>query len=340
VKRTVWEESPYPVTVLEPDHRRAAELGIAAHSWLGAVVAQSGGLLVDVSGTRTGWERCSPVRSTNADRSWPGRLVAVQNRAPLRRWLMTGNAQPGRVGYRDIANDLRQQIDSGELPPGSKVPGENDLTSRYGVAQPTARHALDVLKNEGLIIAKRGSGTFVREFKPIRRVSPDRLKATSWGSGRPVWSTDVGTRPRTEAVTVNVELAPAPVAEVLELDDGARVVIRRRRYVVDDKPVQLATSYYPEVLVAGSAIMNVDTGKGGAYARLTELGHEPTRFREELRIRMPRETERKDLDLAQGTPIALIVRAAYTAEGRPVEVNEMVLDSSAYVIEYKFASHD
>ncbi|MFD4642125.1 DUF2625 family protein [Lentzea sp. NPDC058436] len=54
MRRTAWEavmwsvaESPYPVTVLEPDHRRAAELGIAADSWLGAVVAHSGGLLVD-----------------------------------------------------------------------------------------------------------------------------------------------------------------------------------------------------------------------------------------------------------------------------------------------------
>lgn len=194
---------------------------------------------------------------------------------------MTDNAQRGCVGYRDIANDLRQQIDSGELPPGSKIPGENDLMSQYGVEQPTARRALDVLKNEGLIVANRGSGTFVREFKPIRRVSPDRLQAnTSWGAGRPIWNTDVGTRPRTEGVTVDVELPPAAIAKVLQLADGARVVTRRRRYVVDDKPVQLSTSYYPEALVSGSAITEVDTGEGGAYARLKELGHEPTRFRD------------------------------------------------------------
>ncbi|MEV6240380.1 GntR family transcriptional regulator [Lentzea sp. NPDC051838] len=254
---------------------------------------------------------------------------------------MTDNAQPGRVGYRDIANDLRQQIDSGSLPPGSRIPGENDLMGQYGVEQPTARRALDVLKNEGLIVAKRGSGTFVREFKPIRRVSPDRLQAnTSWGAGRPIWSTDVGTRPRTEGVTVDVELPPAAVAEVLKLDESARVVTRRRRYVVDEKPVQLATSYYPEALVAGSPITEINTGEGGAYARLRELGHEPTKFREELRTRMPREAERQALDLAQGTPVILIVRTAFTADDQPVEVNEMVLDSAAYVLEYKFTSED
>ena len=252
---------------------------------------------------------------------------------------MTDDAQPGRVGYREIADDLRRQIDSGELPPGGKVPGENDLTSRYGVAQLTARHALDVLKSEGLIVAKRGSGTFVREFKPIRRVSPDRLQAgTSWGAGQPIWVTDVGTRPRTENVSVVAELPPAPVAEVLELDVADLVVVRRRTYVVDDKPVQLATSYYPETLVAGSPIAEINTGEGGAYARLTELGYEPVRFREEVRVRMPREAERTALDLTQDMPIVLIVRTAYTAADQPIEVTEMVLDSAAYVLEYKFTS--
>ncbi|WP_394615560.1 GntR family transcriptional regulator [Lentzea sp. JNUCC 0626] len=254
---------------------------------------------------------------------------------------MTDNAQPGRVGYREIADDLRRQIDSGELPPGSKVPGENDIISRYGVANLTARHALDVLKSEGLIIAKRGSGTFVREFKPIRRVSPDRLRSsTSWGSGRPIWATDVGTRPRTENVSVAVEAAPASIAEVLELDENATVVVRRRTYVVDDKPVQVATSYYPESLVAGSAITEVNTGDGGAYARLRDLGHEPVKFREELRVRTPREAERKALDLTPDMPIVLITRTAYTASDQPVEISEMVLDSAAYILEYKFTSED
>lgn len=243
-------------------------------------------------------------------------------------------------GYRDIADELRQQIDSGELPPGSKVPGENDLMNRHGVERMTARHALDVLKNEGLIVARRGAGTFVRDFKPIRRVSPDRLKSATWGSGKSIWGVDVGARARAEDVTVGVEPPSSLVADALKLGAGAQVVVRRRRYVVDGKPVQLAVSSYPEELVAGSAIAEISTGDGGAYARLAELGFEPVRFCEELRIRMPREAEGQALELAQGTPVVLIVRTAYTADERPVEVTEMVLDSASYVLEYRFTSHD
>lgn len=245
-----------------------------------------------------------------------------------------------RVGYREIADELRQEIDSGQLKPGAKVPGENDLMAKYGVEQPTARRALDVLKNEGLVVAKRGSGTFVREFRPIRRVSPDRLKTVVWGAGRSIWSADLGVRPMDQGTEVTTEPAPPIVAHVLEVDEGTAVVVRRRRFAVEDKPVQLATSYYPAHLVEGSPITQPNTGEGGSYARLGDLGYKPVRFREELRTRMPREHERQTLDLAQGTPVIEIVRTAYTSEDLPVEVNLMVLDGASYVLEYKFTADD
>ena len=56
---------------------------------------------------------------------------------------------------------------------------------------------------------------------------------------------------------------------------------------LDDKPVLLATSYLPASVVAGSAITREDTGPGGTYARLAELGYKPVHFREEIRSRMP-----------------------------------------------------
>ncbi|MFC6090562.1 GntR family transcriptional regulator [Saccharothrix lopnurensis] len=245
-----------------------------------------------------------------------------------------------RMGYREIADELRQEIDSGQLKPGEKVPGENDLMTKYGVEQPTARRALDVLKNEGLVIAKRGSGTYVREFRPIRRVSPDRLKTVVWGTGRSIWSADLGIRPLAQGTEVTTEPAPSIVAHVLGLEEGTAVIVRRRTFAVEDKPVQIATSYYPAYLVEGSAITQANTGEGGSYARLAELGHKPMRFREELRTRMPREHERQTLDLAQGTPVVEIVRTAYTNEDLPVEVNLMVLDGASYVLEYKFSADD
>ncbi|MCP3799119.1 GntR family transcriptional regulator [Allokutzneria sp. A3M-2-11 16] len=244
-----------------------------------------------------------------------------------------------RHGYREIADEIRSLIDSGALPPGSKVLGENEIMAQYGVEQPTARRALDVLKNEGLIVARRGSGTYVREFRPIRRVSPDRLNKTVWGSDRSIWSATDNRRLSVTDVRVSKESAPPHIAHVLALTPEEQVIVRRRRYVVEEQSIQLATTYYPAALVKDSAIAEADTGVGGAYARLKDLGHEPVHFREELRTRMPRADEVKALQLVQGTPVIEIMRTAYTEANVPVELNEMVLDSSSYVLEYKFSAH-
>jgi GntR family transcriptional regulator len=243
------------------------------------------------------------------------------------------------VGYRVIAEALREQIDSGNLAPGSKVPSENELMAIYGVEQPTARRALEVLKNEGLIIARRGAGTFVREFRLYRRRSPARLAESGWGSGQSIWESDAADRTtRVDRIEVTVEDASVDVARVLGVGVGDQVVVRRRRYLVDDVPIQFATSYYAERLVRGTRIAEPDTGAGGVYARLADLGHKPVNFREELRSRMPRDAETKLLELAQGTPVIVVVRTAYTADDQAVELNEMVLDASSYILEYDFTS--
>lgn len=252
---------------------------------------------------------------------------------------MSQRQTSGRTGYRAIAEDLRERIDSGDLVPGSKIPSENELMATYGVEQPTARRALEVLKNEGLIIARRGAGTFVREFRTFRRLSPARLKETVWGSGGSIWQCDDGDRPLTVGdVHVAEEPAPRHVARGLDLTEGQAVLVRRRSYLIEDNPIQFAASYYPADLVRGSRIAEPDTGPGGAYARLAELGCKPVLFREELRSRMPREEEAQTLQLAQGTPVILIVRTAYTEDEKPVEVNEMTLDASSYILEYRFTS--
>src|SRR5262245_529033 len=99
----------------------------------------------------------------------------------------------------------------------------------------------------------------------------------------------------------------------------------------------MAISYLPADIAAGSAIEQRDTGPGGTYARLDELGHAPVRFREDLRSRMLDPEEIDKLNIPAGTPVVEIARTAYTTSGRVVEVNEMTADASAYIFRYDFA---
>lgn len=241
--------------------------------------------------------------------------------------------------YRQIADDLRQRILSGELAPGEKVPSENAIVARYNVAGETARKALNALAAEGLTVARRGSGTRVREFRPILRRGTKRLAQSIWGEGRSIWDVDLDGRPlEMDRLTVDEAVCPPHLVGPLGLEAGARVCVRDRRYLVDGEPVMLATSTFPMALVGGSRITEPDTGLGGAPARLAELGYAPAHFREVARSRMPLPDEAEALGLGAGTPVTLIVRYALAEGGLPVEVTEMTLDSSRYLLEWEFSA--
>ncbi|MFJ6746680.1 GntR family transcriptional regulator [Streptomyces sp. NPDC091266] len=239
--------------------------------------------------------------------------------------------------YQRIADGLKRAIAAGEYGPGDRLPGENELMAQHGVARMTARQALGVLRSEGLAEARKGAGVYVRAFQPIRRRGVPRLAHEHWGAGRSVWSADVPDRELVvEGVAVGEEPAAEDVAAGLGAEPGDPVCVRRRTFVLDGKPVMLATSYLPAALVAGTRITRPDTGPGGVYARLAELGAAPVRFREEVRSRMPTREEAERLRVPAGTPVIRITRTALAENGHPVEVNEMTLDSSAYVLEYDF----
>ncbi|MET0387917.1 MAG: GntR family transcriptional regulator [Polyangiales bacterium] len=65
--------------------------------------------------------------------------------------------------YHQLAEVLLAQIRSGDYGAGHKLPSEHELAAQYGVGRPTVRQATDALIQRGLLIRKRGSGTFVRQ---------------------------------------------------------------------------------------------------------------------------------------------------------------------------------
>ncbi|HEY9371723.1 MAG TPA: winged helix-turn-helix domain-containing protein [Streptomyces sp.] len=71
-----------------------------------------------------------------------------------------------RSAYAQVADDLRRKIAAGGLKAGQRLDGNAKLAERYGVAAMTVRHALDILRDEGLIVSQQGRGTFVASDPP------------------------------------------------------------------------------------------------------------------------------------------------------------------------------
>lgn len=100
----------------------------------------------------SGHTRTLCVYCASGARSWPGIYdlgVAISDDDP-------------RPPYRQIADDLRQQIESGDLSPGERLRSARALAAHYGVAVQTAQNALTALRTAGLTDAVAGRGTFVR----------------------------------------------------------------------------------------------------------------------------------------------------------------------------------
>lgn len=229
---------------------------------------------------------------------------------------------PAQRPSQRIADDLRAAIARGEYQPGDRLPTQAELRERYGVAAQTAANAGDLLKAEGLAVGRVGSGLYVRDRRPIIRLARNRLSRAERQAGRGFFLTDadLGGWVARSDVTVRTEPAATRVAEELRIEPGVAVLVRDRVMYADDQPVQLATSYLPRSITAGTAIEETNSGPGGIYARLEEIGHVLTHYRETIGQGQATEQEASALGVAPGAELWRIVRVAYAATG-PVEVN-------------------
>lgn len=70
-----------------------------------------------------------------------------------------------KAKYEEIVDWITEQIESGELSEGQKIQSENALVSMFQVSRQTVRHAISVLGDKGLVVSRRGSGTYVKDSR-------------------------------------------------------------------------------------------------------------------------------------------------------------------------------
>ncbi|MFI6516983.1 GntR family transcriptional regulator [Spirillospora sp. NPDC050679] len=243
-----------------------------------------------------------------------------------------------RPVFKQIADHLRSAIESQTLPPGTKLPSESKLIEHYDVARMTVRHALQLLQSEGLTVAEHGRGVFVRSRPPVRRLASDRFARQHRDRGKAAFIAEAegaGVKPSVDSIEIKEAPASAEIAARLGLQEGEAVVVRARRYLLNGHPVETATSFLPASIARGTQIAEPNTGPGGIYARLEELGHRLHHFDEEIKARMPLRDELKALKLAPGVPVFHLVRTAHDEAGRPVEVCDTIMSSDAFVLSYE-----
>jgi GntR family transcriptional regulator len=247
-----------------------------------------------------------------------------------------------RTTWQQIAADLRARIDAGEYAAGERLPARRELVERYGAADRTVSRALQQLRDDGYLIARsaashgRSGGWFVRGQRPIVRSTRSRLSRAEREAGRGTFTSDchaAGVQPSV-STDIRIEQADDSIAAALGIDAGDEVLVRDRVMRGGDEVLQLATSYLPRTIAAGTAIEQQNTGPGGIYARLEEAGYTLTRYTEQVTIGRTSEDEARLMDLSPGEPIFRVRRTAWAGD-QPVEVNEITITGNRYELLYE-----
>jgi GntR family transcriptional regulator len=241
----------------------------------------------------------------------------------------------GVPAYRQVAAALRERIETGVLAAGAPLPSERELTEMFSVSRPTIREAVKLLRTQGLVVAEHGRGVFVRPPATVTRLARNRLSRAARAANQGAFLGDAAAGGFTPSISVRIRFEPADerVAELLAIPVDTEVTVRDRVMRANGLAVQLAVSRLPRDITRGTLLEEVNTGPGGAYARLEEAGYVLDHFEEVVGARMPTQAEQSLLQLPDGTPVISVTRVAYSA--RPVEVNDMVLTADRYELHYR-----
>jgi GntR family transcriptional regulator len=241
--------------------------------------------------------------------------------------------------HERIAADLRDDIMSGELPPGANLPSTAQLKTRFDASNATVQKALQLLKAEGLAVGRAGAAVTVREHRQ-RTMRPASSVTPAAAGERYPWLTEAakhGAPARITLLDVAETRPPADVRTALGLPEGGTALLRSQLVLIDDEPAELVKSYYPLDIARGTPLMDRRRIKGGTPALLTELGHPPRHCVDRVSARIPTQEQFQALRLPGSLPVLCTLRVVHTDHGRPVEATAMVKAGHLYELQYDFA---
>ncbi|NHA69918.1 GntR family transcriptional regulator [Phycicoccus flavus] len=241
---------------------------------------------------------------------------------------------------RRLANELRGQIVGGDLSPGDRLPSERTLAETHGIARNTAREAVRLLTDEGLVTAEHGRGAFVRAQPRLLRFGQHRYsRKVREETGLSPFHAEViaqGLTPNAVLDRIGRVQPPTHVAERLDVSPRTKSVVERVNwYFVDGEPVQIGTTYIPWKIAEGTELATGDNlGSGDLYARFEDQGYAITYTREEVTARMPTRDEARDLRMPGGVPLLVVTHTGLDAQRRPFELTEFKMRADHSGLDY------
>ena len=214
--------------------------------------------------------------------------------------------------YAYIANELRKQILSGDYVPNQQLPLEKELCEMFEVSKMTMKKALDILVSEGLIIKRRGYGTFVKDLsqEEIRRLMMSRqfMGTTALYEQGAV---------RSKVLNFSVDNATQEVSEKLNISLASFVYNIHRVRLINGKPLAIEQTYMPIDVIPGLKLEHINASIYD-YIESTLNANIQSAHRK-ITVNKSTDFEAEHLGLEKGDPIALVEQTGYLNTGELFE---------------------
>jgi GntR family transcriptional regulator len=228
--------------------------------------------------------------------------------------------------YRQVAEGLRMRIAKGVYGPGGTLESEAELGRLFGVSRITVRKALELLRDEGIVRSRKGSGWSIA-IDPVRQVLG--TFPTVEASLR-----DDGVAFRRRVLEFGFLPAPPDVAAPLEIDPGAEVLRVRRLNFADDHAFDLVTTWVPGEL--GGPLSRSEVEDHGVFGSLRHHGVELVDIRQSITASLAGEEEAGLLEVVPGSPILVLDQVTTGAAGAPVKFSEHRYPAHRVHLEVRF----
>src|ERR1700758_2238161 len=144
--------------------------------------------------------------------------------------------------YAQVESVIIGRISNGSLPPGTRLPSEDNLVQEYAVSRTTIRAAIQSLIQRGLVEIRRGKGTFVTHPK----ITQELTELTGFVEDMQA----LGRHATAKVLDQQVVAANQVVSRQLELPQGTPVVRIQRVRLADGMPLSFDETYLPQELGA------------------------------------------------------------------------------------------
>lgn len=226
--------------------------------------------------------------------------------------------------HLQIRRSLEEEIASGRLGPGTRLPTEEEYARQFGVSIAPVRQALLDLAAAGLLSRQKGRGTFVREQRIEEEI--DLLTSFTDSLRRR------GVAMRMQVLEQGRMPADAIIAGVLGLRVGTRVVRLRRLAWVAEEPAAILDAWLPATSFARLADFDdFDSGRS-LYATLeSEFGVRLGLARSRIEVGRTTEEEARLLRLGEGSTLVRIASVTQDNVGRIVEAAWVLYRADRFV---------